>query len=157
MLYFAYGSNMDTRQLRKGLNNPNIENRTIAYLPDSVLIFPRKSVDWGGGVASYASLKGHKLFGVIFEVSENELQTLDSYEGCNRPGKLNSYERVKVTVYDANSTRLTAVSYKAVELGRFLPSAAYMKILVKGARDCGLPVDYLKELEERATEAVEHG
>lgn len=103
----------------------------IATLPNYKLVFVGWSRQWRGGIASVKPLRGEKVLGAIYEVSERDLKRLDSYEGY--PG---SYRRLNVTVFDEDGNPVEAVTYiKAGQLEETPPSKEYLAIVQQGYRD----------------------
>ena len=90
MLYFAYASNLNKKQMRERC--PDSKPRFTATLPNYKLVFLGWSREWRGGKASIRLFRGEKVLGAIYDVSEQCLRQLDKYE--------NSYDRLKVTVFN---------------------------------------------------------
>jgi gamma-glutamylcyclotransferase (GGCT)/AIG2-like uncharacterized protein YtfP len=66
-----------------------------AKLPSHRLAFTLKSVQRGCGVADVLYDEGKEVWGVVYELPENELRDLDKDEsfGAGRPGDENEYTR----------------------------------------------------------------
>src|SRR5262245_32456955 len=84
MLYFAYGSNMDPDQLRE--RSPDHRIVGLAALRDHRLFFPLYSNRWNGGVASVQPHHGDTVWGVLAELTDADLRSLDGFEGFRAPG-----------------------------------------------------------------------
>ncbi len=153
-LYFAYGSNMSLDQMRKRVS-PAIEPKFVAWMDNAELCFPRDSVNQKGGVASYRTEKGERMYGAVFDLCERGVGALDGHEGFVPEGKDNAYERLYVTVYDLSGNPHLALTYKANEKGEYLPSSYYMLKLITGAVECGLPSEYVAKLKDVKTNGVE--
>lgn len=148
MLYFAYGSNMDWDQMRERC--PSAQFVGKALLRDHKLAFTRKSVERGCGVADIVPEKGQKVWGVVYEISERDKGRLDMCEGFDPTRDQNAYWRRQVLVLlDGDEDKpLTAWTYFAQkEQDPPPPSAAYLSLLLKGARHWHLPEEYIRELE----------
>ncbi len=149
VLYFAYGSNMNWTQMRSRC--PDARQKCVAKLPEHQLAFTRTSERWqGGGVADVVPDSGKVVWGVVYEISQADLDSLDAIEGYRGPGAANDYTREKVTVLDRGraSKPLDVWIYKAVPQGRhFAPSAAYRDTILAGARHWKLPELYIEDLE----------
>jgi len=129
LYYFAYGSNLSKKQMQERC--PDSKPIFIATLPNYKLVFVGWSRQWRGGIASVKPLRGEKVLGAIYEVSERDLKRLDSYEGY--PG---SYRRLNVTVFDEDGNPVEAVTYiKAGQLEETPPSKEYLAIVQQGYRD----------------------
>lgn len=77
--YFAYGSNIDDDQMMHRCQD-SIKD-TIGVLYDYQLFVSHHSKGWGGGVFSVRKQPGSKVYGVIYEISDNDLGYLDKCEG----------------------------------------------------------------------------
>jgi len=130
VLYFAYGTNLLISQIRERLEKPCLEPLFVAYLPNKTLIFPRVSQIQKGGVASFGNAQGKKLWGVVFELSEEGIKTLDRFEGYKNGRKTNSYERKTVTVFDCKKNGMNVITYEANKTGNFTPSNQYMSKII---------------------------
>lgn len=78
-LYFAYGSNLDRAQMRRRCPESKFYRR--ATLKDHRLKFMGSSVKWSGGVASVEKSSLHDVEGLIYRVSDKDLERLDRFEG----------------------------------------------------------------------------
>ncbi|MEK7331485.1 MAG: gamma-glutamylcyclotransferase family protein [Candidatus Eisenbacteria bacterium] len=161
MLYFAYGSNLDPDQMRTRCPESRVVG--LAALPDHRLTFPLHSEGWGGGAAGASHAHGSTVWGVLYELSESDLASLDRYEGWKGPGDHhNLYDRDLVTVVltraDDGSVprRVRATTYFARTLNPTPPSRRYLDTILKGARHHRLPPEYIEWLEslEVASEAT---
>ncbi len=129
MYYFAYGSNLSRKQMMERC--PESKPMFVATLPNYKLIFVGWSRQWRGGVATIKPLRGEKVLGGIYEVSEKDLKQLDSSEGYP-----DSYQRLKVTVFDEDGNQVEAVTYvKSGRLEETQPSKEYLAIVQQGYRD----------------------
>lgn len=150
MLYFAYGSNMDARELHK--HCPSAEFVTVANLPDHRLAFSRYSAEHNTGLADAVPQHAHTVWGVVYDVPEMELGRLDRSEGHDpgRPASENAYLRVQRHVYrDGQEHEPICVwIYLANrEPNAPLPNSVYKGLLVDGAKFWHLPPDYIEQLE----------
>ena len=143
--YFAYGSNLWIEQMveRTGSIGHAEHVPRIAHLESHRLVF--QCLTEGGPAFANIVHRGDGVWGVAYRCSAAALTKLDRYEG--------GYERQTVTVTDLAGEILAAIAYimpssGASQLG--LPSAAYLERIVTGARQQGLPEEYIKSLEELA-------
>lgn len=146
MLYFAYGSNMDPTQMLERC--PHAALAGFGHLPDHALCFPRRSKKRGCGVSSIEPKFGHETWGVIWELSDDDLAALDQNEGYRpeRDPLANAYNRKTVTV-NVGGAQIDAETYIAsIQDGSHLPNAAYLAHLNRGAAHHGLPETYLAYL-----------
>jgi hypothetical protein len=151
MLYFAYGSNLDTDQMRERC--PGLQLVGVAMLRDHKLTFPLFSEGWGGGVVSVQLSHGKDVWGVLYELGEEDLRALDAQEGFRTPGDAhNLYEREPIWVElvrpedGSVPRRVRCWIYLARTANPSLPSRRYMDTVLKGARAHRLPDDYIAAL-----------
>jgi gamma-glutamylcyclotransferase (GGCT)/AIG2-like uncharacterized protein YtfP len=84
MLYFAYGSNMDWNQIQERC--PSSRFIAIAVLPNHKLAFSRKSEERECGVADSLPEQGAEVWGVVYEIDDRDIGSLDYHEGY-QPGR----------------------------------------------------------------------
>jgi cation transport regulator ChaC len=112
----------------------------------------------GCAVASFEAHKGGVVWGVIYEIDDDDLKRLDEREGFDPVNSfaVNRYCRVDVTVQRTAGERVQAVAYVAVpEENAGRPSATYLKHIVEGAAAHSFPDDYIETL--RAIAVIEDG
>lgn len=149
MLYFAYGSNMDPDQMK--CRCPSAKCTCRAKLPDHRLAFTRKSSNRGCGVADAVQDEGHDVWGGVYEIDEQDVACLDSCEGYRpgRPKQRNAYVRDECTVLEEGDPEhpLEVWTYFAnPQPDPPPPSDEYIQTIIKGAREWGLPEEYVREL-----------
>jgi len=149
MKYFAYGSNMDSDDLsdwckRKKEKLPQLSNPRVAILEDYKLDFTKYSGSREGGVADIVYGKNEFVYGVVFDVPEDDFRILDKKEGAPR-----FYKRCIFKVKLLNGEILDDVfTYEIVDKEGFVPpTTKYMDILIKGATGFGLPQIWINKLE----------
>ena len=152
MLYFAYGSNLDPDQMRARCPDSRVVG--LAALHDHRLTFPLHSEHWGGGAAGVTHTRGRTVWGVLYEVSESDLATLDQIEGWKGPGDHHNLSdrdlaAVELTRPDDGSVprRVRATTYFARTLNPTPPSRRYLDTILRGARHHRLPAEYIEWLE----------
>ena len=141
--YFAYGSNLHHGQLLKrcgGSLSSSAERPRIARLPNYQLVF---NMDGGDGqVYANIATPGAGVLGVVYRCGPAALATLDIYE--------TGYDRLDVTVTDEQGNSLPAIAYIALRAnvtGASRPNPRYLQTILTGAREHGLPEDYIRQLE----------
>lgn len=151
MLVFAFGSNLDPDVMRERCPNHRVVG--IASLADSRLAFPRYSEYWGGGVASPTLAHGHTVWGVVVDLTDADLASLDRHEGFVGPGdQHNLCDRETLTVDLTRAEdgsiprRLRPMAYVARPYNPTPPSERYRDTMVRGARAHTLPEEYVAEL-----------
>lgn len=132
MLYFAYGSNMDPVQMAKRC--PGATPLGPARLADHRLTFTWDSARWGGGVGHVEAAPGEQCWGVLWDLTDAHLASLDRYEQVSQE----VYRRERMMV-EADDGPVEAWIYLSND-GRFrAPSRRYVKALVRGATHFGFP------------------
>jgi hypothetical protein len=138
---FAFGSNMCSGRLRDYGVKPLCAG-VPAELSGYRLAFDKASKVDGSGKANVQRSQGDTVWGVLFEISEEDLSELDRGEG---PG----YRRERVTVRTKTRETLSWIytAVRPVKTKTLRPHAWYKRFLVEGAREHGLPDDYVRTLE----------
>ncbi|MDG1178416.1 MAG: gamma-glutamylcyclotransferase [SAR324 cluster bacterium] len=140
--YFAYGSNMSARRIRHrlGWSPPRI----AVTLQDYLLAFNKQSAD--GGKANIQVSSGDKVEGILYFVKEDDLLTMDTYEGVAEQ----QYKRLDIEVIDLSGRPMPAVAYVALNTGpESRPTVEYLNYLLEGEHL--LSLEYVSRLEEIAT------
>jgi gamma-glutamylcyclotransferase len=140
-LYFAYGSNMATEVMASKCSDISVLGP--ARLAGYRLAFSRRSIRTGTGVANVVSEAGSSVWGVLYEVSDRCLESLDRKEGYPW-----AYDRRAIDVTLESGERLRALTYVVdqPEPDEVKPSSDYAKGLVAAAEEQGLPAGYVDSL-----------
>ena len=102
-----------------------------ATLPNYRLIFTGWSRQQQGGVASIKPLRGEKVVGAVYEISDRDLRLLDKYEGYPA-----TYNHLNITVWTETGDPVEAITYIKVEQSEETrPSREYLAIIQQGYRD----------------------
>ena len=155
MLYFAYGSNMDSAQMKQRC--PLAKFVCRAKLPAHRLAFTLKSAKRDCGVADVLPDQAKDVWGVVYELPDNELINLDKREDY-RPGKpydQSEYTREDHYVWregDPKRPLLVALYRGHPQLDPPLPNDDYKNLIVDGAKHWNLPAEYIRQLESIHTE-----
>ncbi len=137
-LYFAYGSNMCSAQMRERI--PNAEKIGVGRLTGYALVWDKQSKKDGSAKANIVERKGAEVWGVVYRLSSNDLRRLDGYEG--------GYERLNVTILLQDGTPLEVVTYMSKQRQKdILPTREYWQRVVRGAEEHSLPADYIATLK----------
>jgi gamma-glutamylcyclotransferase len=139
-LLFAYGSNLAAAEI--GAWCPEARFAGVARLPDHRLALNRRSIRWGGGAADIVRSRGEEVWGALYEIPDGALDALDAKEGQGW-----AYRRVEVDVERAGR-RIPATAYEVVEKEpQEVPATPeYAALLVRAARERGLPDHYVRRL-----------
>lgn len=152
--YFAYGSNLMLAEIRRSC--PSAARKCAVRLPDSVLTFPRKSINRNCGVASIEARPGSEVWGGVYEISASERRELETREGFkpNRPPSSNSYVPKDVIVFEDGDLAkpLNVITFVAnPQANPPLPSNDYKNLIIAGAREWNLSAEYIARLERIET------
>ena len=140
MYYFAYGSNLNWAQMQRRC--PSSRFICIARLPDYRFGITRHSRLRNCGTANVVAAQGQEVWGAVYEVCDEELIILDSFE--------DGYRRQILPVFGLNREEVpfNALVYVAeLELDVPLPNAEYKRLILEGAKHWNLPSPYLSRLE----------
>jgi gamma-glutamylcyclotransferase len=110
------------------------------------LLFLRRSVRWKAGAADVVEEAGAATWGALYELSAADLRALDDKEFAAQGG----YRRRSVEVATPDGARHAAVTYEVVhkEPRELAPKPEYVEILIRGARERGLPAEWIEVLKE---------
>jgi len=131
--YFAYGSNLCVRQMARRC--PGAVNPRPAMLTDHDWLINER------GVATVEPFDGSRVHGVVWQVTDHDLATLDSAEGV--PSR---YRRDRLTVHTDDGP-FEAWVYIDHRVDPGAPRPGYLERVVDGAVHHGLPqgwIDYLR-------------
>ena len=144
MLYFAYGPNMNIDMLSdRGVTFEKICNGRVKGMR---LVFDKPGED-GTGKADLQDARGSVAEGVVWDVPEASLDSLDVYEGVDK----GHYRRQAVIVQTCRG-ELECVTYRAAKFRTGLkPSRNYLEAIIRGAEIHHLSEDYLIFLRSFAT------
>jgi gamma-glutamylcyclotransferase (GGCT)/AIG2-like uncharacterized protein YtfP len=138
--YFAYGSNMNKDQMSK-------------RCPDAKFICTLKLPDYKftldcAGVATIIETKKHYVQGILWLITEDDMDNLDRYEGissgCYKKEYIHIPEMHKEVVH--SEFMLVYVSLRSIVLENKRPD--YMDEILKAAKDWDFDQEYIVELEK---------
>ncbi|KAM9737468.1 gamma-glutamylcyclotransferase a [Menidia menidia] len=147
-MYFAFGSNLLKERLL--LANPSATFFSTGRLKDYRLNFglwdKHAESSWHGGAATIQSCPGSEVWGVIWTLSNENLPSLDKQEGVSR----GQYSPLEVAVETERGSMLCR-TYQMNNFHASPPSPPYKEVVCLGAKQNGLPLDYLRTLEALQT------
>ncbi len=140
-IYYAYGSNMNSTRL-------------VERVPGARILGPARLDSWqlrctkpgadGSGKANLIEDPKAVTWGVLYALGSDDWTRLDAFE----PG----YERTEHAVLDASGRAVRAQLYLWTQTTEELAMAGwYRDLLLAGAREHGLPDDYVAMLEALPT------
>ena len=139
-LYAAYGSNLDPRQmLQRAPHSPHLGT---GWLRGWRLTFGGEEIGWEGAIATLAEDMLSSVFVSIYDLTKDDENNLDEWEGVNT----NLYSKIRVRVDMLSGTQLCYVYVlNSFEGGK--PSQRYLEIMINAAVEAGAPLDYIAELK----------
>lgn len=138
--YFAYGSNMSRARIEARLGSVRRLGR--AELGDHDHAFDKLGRD-GTGKGNVRRRPGHRVFGVVYELSLAQADALHHFEG--------GYEKIAIEVHLADGTRAGAFTYQAIEpMSGLRPTAEYFSHYTVGMRENELPDAYVRAIVRQA-------
>jgi hypothetical protein len=152
---FMYGSNMCHTRLKQ--RAPRWDGSfQVAHLPDHELKF-NKRLDAGGWAANVMRSPARRVWGVVVELERHDLAEIDRREGYKSGngghGEHDHYRRTVMKVSSGNGRDLVTVEIYvaqawmlAAEDELCVPSKSYLRFVLDGANECGLPKDYLRAI-----------
>jgi cation transport regulator ChaC len=152
--YFAYGSNLhrvifiERRRMRPGATRWGwLENYRLQF---NIPVGPGER-----GVANLEVQTGARTCGALYLLSTQDSERLDNSEGVG----VGLYRRLPVEVSTEAGERIAAFTYQScmTTAGR-KPSPRYMRLLIEGAQQHGLPLTWIESLQrfELATDEREY-
>ncbi len=143
-LYFAYGSNLDVRDLEQ--RSPALvsllEPVGPAYLPDRALAFTRKSAARNGGVLDVVPHRGAIVHGMLFRVLGNGWDLLDRKEGAR--GDSPAYRRISTVALVGHAEVPVQTYVVAAPGGHVAPGPDYLEVVRRGCERWDLDVGGLE-------------
>jgi gamma-glutamylcyclotransferase (GGCT)/AIG2-like uncharacterized protein YtfP len=140
VLYAAYGSNLDPRQMAHRC--PHSPLRGTGWLTGWRITFGGEG--WDGALPTLVEDPGSQIFVALYDVTEADEASLDSWEGADQ----GLYRKVRVRVATLEGEQLAWV-YVLDDFEGGTPSALTLGILADAAEAAGAPADYVAELRSR--------
>ena len=141
MKYFAYGSNLCESEIKEWV--PSASPYGVAKLKNHELKFHKISKDGSAKCDAFKTGNDEDVvYGMVYEIDENEKQDLDRKEGLRH-----GYDEMEV-VLGSDQGAVTAVMYVADSDyidDSLKPYSWYKQLVLDGARQHGLPESYIEE------------
>jgi hypothetical protein len=163
MYYFAYGSNLNARAVTEwarhhGHKPPALRGGRAAILDNYRLCFPLYSDYWGGGIADIVYDPGKYVAGVLFDLTDAELEVLDAKVGrkVDSAGRETGiYKRIDIKVSPLGKGEpVSAMTYQGLNVERYHipPTRHYMDLVIQGAYSFGLSMMWVAYLQSFSTQ-----
>jgi hypothetical protein len=156
-VWFVYGSSLDREAFaawaaEHGQAVPSFAGARRARLLGFRLAFDVVSRSWGGAVASLAPAPGDFVEGLAVPMPGASRGLVDHREGA-ASGLYEAIE-VQLTPVDGGAP-IAAIAYRGARSRRLAsdapPSAAYLGVLLRGARASGLSDEWIRRIESLAS------
>ena len=121
MLYFAFGSNLNRKQIKRRCKNSRFISRHI--LKNYQLVFRSKY-----GAADIQRKKGSSVLGAIYDINKADEKKLDAYE---------EFPKVYVKKYFKILGKKVMFYYMSNKTKQTEPSRRYLNSIIQGYKDCG--------------------
>ena len=120
MLYFAYGSNLNHKQMKKRCKDSRFIKKII--LKNYVLTFRSKY-----GAADIEKKMGKNVYGALYNISKSDERRLDIYE---------EYPTLYTKMYFKNNNKLIMTYLMGKKTKRTTPTFQYFGTIKQGYTDC---------------------
>jgi gamma-glutamylcyclotransferase (GGCT)/AIG2-like uncharacterized protein YtfP len=137
MLYFAFGSNLNRKQIKRRCKNSRFISRHI--LKNYQLVFRSKY-----GAADIQRKKGSSVLGAIYDINKADEKKLDAYE---------EFPKVYVKKYFKIWGKKVMFYYMSSKTKQTEPSRRYLSSIIQGYKDCGYKNSHVLVLRARRTKA----
>lgn len=148
-LYFAYASNLSGEEVDRRIGQTASEG--VAFLPGYRLAFTKHSQTWGGDAATIEPAPTSVVWGFVYRVTPQQHQALAAREGGYKQTSLTVW-RVGDTPDCQESTPEAVATFVAESPCERVcgPPAAYVDVVLAGARERGLPAQYIEVVAKAA-------
>jgi type I restriction enzyme, S subunit len=139
VLYFAYGSNLDIEQQLERTSSAQLKG--VATLQDYKVVTNKISKKYPGfGMANLQQSEDESVWGAIYEITEEDMLKLDKNEkGYNR-------QRIEVVTEQGNNIEVVTYISNLTD-NTLVAREPYKETILRGARNQGLPEDYIDLLD----------
>ena len=130
MLYFAYGSNLHHKQMKRRCG----DSKYIGCYTLAGYKLHFRNFYFGGGVADVQKNKKGSVLGAIYNISRKDEIKLDEYE---------DFPKTYVKKYFKLHGKKVMFYYMPKKTMHVPPSKRYLNIIIKGYKDCGYRDNYI--------------
>lgn len=139
MYHFGYGPNLSIKCVHEELI-PRAKFVMKGFLPNFEVSWPFWAEKEQEAYSGIMEAPGELVHGALYEVTEEELITMDNLE-CYK----GFYNRETYLVLGEDGKRIKADLYRVIDpRGPFTPTRSYVDNMLEGARDLGLDPEYIK-------------
>ena len=130
MLYFAFGSNLNQKQMKRRCKDSKYIG--CYSLKNYKLVF--RNYYLGGGVADIQKDKNSTVLGAIYKISKKDEKELDLYE---------DYPKTYIKKYFKLLGKKVMFYYMPKKTMHVPPSKRYLNLIIQGYKDCGYKNNYI--------------
>ena len=130
MLYFAFGSNLNQKQMKRRCKDSKYIG--CYSLKNYKLVF--RNYFLGGGVADIQKDKNSTVLGAIYKISKKDEKELDVYE---------DYPKTYIKKYFKILGKKVMFYYMPKKTMHVPPSKRYINLIIQGYKDCGYKNNYI--------------
>ena len=130
MLYFAFGSNLNQKQMKRRCKDSKYIG--CYSLKNYKLVF--RNYFLGGGVADIQRDKNSTVLGAIYKISKKDEKKLDVYE---------DYPKTYIKKYFKILGKKVMFYYMPKKTMHVPPSKRYLNLIIQGYKDCGYKNNYI--------------
>ena len=130
MLYFAFGSNLNQKQMKRRCKDSKYIG--CYSLKNYKLVF--RNYFLGGGVADIQKDKNSTVLGAIYKISKKDEKELDVYE---------DYPKTYIKKYFKILGKKVMFYYMPKKTMHVAPSKRYLNLIIQGYKDCGYKNNYI--------------
>ena len=140
-LYFAYGANIDPA--RMSVRIPGAVTVGPAYLDQYGVEFTIRDREWGGGVLNIRPNPGSHVWGMLYDVPDEQFAVLDTGQG-----DASMFGTEHVTVHGPQGP-VNAVTYRVVRVENHVRATdAYLRHITQAMADQGLPDEAVEAVRD---------
>jgi gamma-glutamylcyclotransferase (GGCT)/AIG2-like uncharacterized protein YtfP len=130
MLYFAFGSNLNQKQMKRRCKDSKYIG--CYSLRNYKLVF--RNFFLGGGVADVQKHKNSSVLGAIYKISKKDEKKLDEYE---------DFPKTYIKRYFKLLGKKVMFYYMPKKSKHIPPSKRYLNLIIQGYKDCGYRNNYI--------------
>ena len=130
MLYFAFGSNLNQKQMKRRCKDSKYIG--CYSLKNYKLVF--RNYYLGGGVADIQKDKNSTVLGAIYKISKKDEKELDVYE---------DFPKTYIKKYFKLLGKKVMFYYMPKKTMHVPPSKRYLNLIIQGYKDCGYKNNYI--------------
>uniref|UniRef100_A0A7S3A626 gamma-glutamylcyclotransferase n=1 Tax=Rhodosorus marinus TaxID=101924 RepID=A0A7S3A626_9RHOD len=152
LVYFGYGSNL--RGTRLQVSAPSATFEGIGRLDGFKLAFTTPSRRWGGAAADVLEADGGIVYGAMWSIAKSELLAVDDQESVNEGQYFRDFQYVHELDRRFQSTgrKIKVLLYRVRDPEpNLIPSKLYLRVILAGAEEIGLPPNYINMLSQIET------